>query len=130
MKPTYLNIILYIFVKYLLFYLFLMIRNNDYYFINPEIRDIIDLIYYLWMFLFFPILMNVIFLIPIYFSFKLRNLVYFIIIIIVILIVEYLLYTYFASQLNLWNGVYNIIISIILFYLFFHKTIQSKFIKL
>lgn len=130
MKPTYLNIILYIFVKYLLFYLFLMIRNNDYYFINPEIRDIIDLIYYLWLFLFFPILMNVIFLIPIYFSFKLRNLVYFIIIIIVILIVEYLLYTYFASQLNLWNGVYNIIISIILFYLFFHKTIQSKFIKL
>ena len=127
MKPTFLNIIFYVFVKYLLFYLFMMIRNDNYYFINPGIRDNADLFYYLWMFLFFPILISILFLTPIYFSFKLKKLVYFVIVNIVILIIEYLLYTYLASQLNLWNGISSIIISIILFILFFYKAIRAKF---
>lgn len=127
-KPSFLNIVLYIFIKYFTFYLFMMFKNDNFYLINPGIRDGADLFYYLWLFLSFPIVVSILFSVPIYYSFKLKKLIYFILIGIIILSIEYYAYTYFASQLNLWNGIYNIIISIILFIIFFHKTIRSKFI--
>jgi len=67
------------------------------------------------------------FLSPLYYSFRLKNKIYFILINILVLAFEYGIYTYFVSQLDLWNGIYNIIISIFLFILLFHKIILSKF---
>lgn len=130
LKANFFNILLYIFIKYLVFYLFMMFRNDNFYLINPGIRDGADLFYYLWMFLFFPIIICILFLFPLYYSFKLKKNVYFILINIIILGIEYYLYTYLASQLDLWNGIYNLIISIILFYIFFYKPIRSKFTEL
>jgi hypothetical protein len=62
-----------------------------------------------------------------YFSFKVKNLIYFVLIIVAILIVEYLFYTWSASQANLMNGVYNGIISISFLLLFFFKHIKSLY---
>ncbi|KFF15715.1 hypothetical protein IW22_23620 [Chryseobacterium sp. JM1] len=126
-KPAFSNILFYIFIKYLLFYIFMMFKNNDYYLINPGIRDSTDLFYYLWSFLSFPVLISILFSMPIYFSFNIKRLVHFILVNILFLIIEYLLYTYFISQLDLMNGIYNGIIGIILFGVFFYKTIRSKF---
>ncbi|QBJ88076.1 hypothetical protein DDI74_18305 [Chryseobacterium gleum] len=130
LKANFLNIIFYILVKYLVFYIFIMFKNDNFYLINPGIRDGVDLLYYLWMFLFFPVIGCILFLAPIYYSFKIRKWVYFILINIIILSAEYCLYTYLASQLDLWNGIYNVIISAILFWVFFHKLIKAKFINL
>ena len=80
--------------------------------------------YYLWLFLFLPVLCSIIFSSPIYFTFKVKNGIYFILLLSAILIAEYFLYTYWASQADLMNGVYNGIISLSLLLLFFFKHIS------
>lgn len=115
------------FIKYLVFYLFIMFKNDNFYLTNPSIKDGADLFYYLWIFLSFPVIISILFSVPLYYSFRLKNKIYFILINILVLVFEYGIYTYFASQLDLWNGIYNIIISIFLFIMLFHKTILSKF---
>ena len=105
----------------------MMFKNNNFYFINPGIRNVADLFYYLWIFLFLPGLCIVLFSAPIYFAFKVKNTFYFIMIISTIFIGEYFLYTYFASETNLINGVYNGIMSILFFLLFFFKEISTSF---
>jgi hypothetical protein len=62
---------------------------------------------------------------PVYFSFRVKRLIYFALIIAVILIAEYLFYTWSASQANLMNGVYNGIISLLLLLLFFFRHISN-----
>jgi hypothetical protein len=128
-KANFSNILFYILVKYLVFYIFMMFKNDNFYLISPGIRDVADLFYYLWMFLFFPVIVCILFLVPLYYSFKIKKYPYFILINIIILSIEYCLYTYFASQLDLWNGIYNVIISAILFWVFFHKLIKVKFVN-
>jgi hypothetical protein len=71
-------------------------------------------------------MMIILFSAPIYFSFRIKNAVIFGIVNILILFAEYLLYTYSESELDLFNGVYNAIISLMIFYLFFSKEIVSK----
>jgi len=132
LKPIFRNILLYIFLKYLIFYVFMMFRNNNFYLVNPGIRDGADLFYYLWIFLSLPVFISVLFSPPIYYSFRIRmkKTIYFVLINIIVLIAEYFIYTSFASQLNSWNGIYNAIIGIIIFILFFYKRIRSKFTKI
>ncbi len=127
-KANFLNILFYILLKYLVFYIFIMFKNENFYLITPDIRDESDLFYYLWMFLFFPVIIFILFSVPLFYSFKIKKYPYFILINVIILGIEYCLYTYLASQLDLWNGIYNIIISLILFWIFFHKLIKEKFI--
>ena len=127
LKPVIKNILFYLFLKYIFFYIFMMFKNNNFYFINPGIRNVADLFYYLWIFLFLPGLCIVLFSAPIYFAFKVKNTFYFIMIISTIFIGEYFLYTYFASETNLINGVYNGIMSILFFLLFFFKEISTSF---
>ena len=127
-KPTFKKIILFFFVKYLLFYIFLMFKNNDYTLIQVNsFRSGEDVFYYLWLFLFLPVLSSIIFSAPIYFTFKIKNRIYFILLISAILIAEYLLYTYWASQADLMNGVYNGIISLLVLLIFFYKHIGLMF---
>lgn len=129
LKPVIKNILFYLFLKYILFYIFMMFKNNNFYFINPGIRNGADLFYYLWMFLFLPVISMVLFSAPLYFTFKVKNAIYFILFVSIILVAEYFLYTYFASQANLMNGVYNGIISLLLLLLFFSKQISLIFNK-
>ncbi len=124
MKPSLVNIILFWLAKYLGFYVFIMFKNNNYALLKINtIKNGGDLFYYLWLFLFLPIISILIFLVPMYFSFKAKNPIYFTLIIAAILVIEYFLYTSLASQSNLMNGIYNGIISILFLTLFFFKYI-------
>jgi hypothetical protein len=126
LKPTVLNILLFWFVKYIAYYVLLMFKNNNYALLKVnEIKNGGDLFYYLWLFLFLPVVCMIVFSAPVYFSFRVKRLIYFALIIAVILIAEYLFYTWSASQANLMNGVYNGIISLLLLLLFFFRHISN-----
>lgn len=128
LKPTVLNILLYIFLKYIAFYVFMMFKNNDFYLLEVNsIGNGEDLFYYLWMFLFLPVVCMVVISAPLYFSFKVSNTIYFILIIGAYLVVEYFIYTYLASQANLVNGFFNGLISAVFLLLFFYKPIKALF---
>ncbi len=127
-KPKFLNIICYFFVKYIAFYVLLMFKNHDFTLTNiSELKNSRDWFYYLWLFLFLPVLNCLIFSAPIYFTFKIKNGIYFVLLMSAILIAEYFLYTYFASEADLKNGIYNAIISILFLFLFFYKHMRSLF---
>lgn len=128
LKSTVLNIMIFWFVKYIAFYVLLMFKNDNYALLKVnEIKNGGDLFYYLWLFLFLPVVCMVIFSAPIYFSLKVKSLSYFALIVVVVLIAEYFFYTWSASQANLMNGVYNGIISLLFLLLFFFKAISSLY---
>lgn len=127
-KPNYKNVLLFILMKYLLFYIFLMLKNENYTLIRiNDLKTSDDWFYYLWIFLFMPCLVSIFFSAPIYFSFRIKKFPIFVFLIGVIFLAEYFLYTYFASQTDLINGVYNGVISVLLFVLFFYKHIALLF---
>lgn len=129
MRPSLVNILLFWFVKYLGLYIFMMFKNDNYALLKVNsIRNKEDLFYYLWLFLFLPVVCMLIFSIPMYYSFRAKSAMYFTFIICAILVVEYFIYTWLASQANLMNGIYNGIISIIFLTLFFYRYI-SKFYR-
>ena len=127
-KPSFKNILLYVLFKYLLFYVFLMFKNNDLRLI--QLRSLVnfqDWVYYFWTILFFPILNIILFSIPIYFLFRLKNIIQFLLALGVILILEYFVYVFFSSDKHIdMNGIYNGIISLVIFYFFFYKSIGIK----
>lgn len=126
LKPRVPNILLFWFVKYIVFYILLMFKNNNYGLLKVnEIKNGEDLFYYLWLFLFLPIVCMVIFSAPVYFSFKVKGPIYFSLIIIAVLVAEYLFYTWSASQANLMNGVCNGLISVAFLLLFFYRYIPK-----
>lgn len=130
LKPNIKNLLFYIFFKYLIFYIFMMFKNSNFALIDVfELKTLEDLFYYLWTFLFLPTLISVILLVPLNYSFKIKNGLYFLLMINLVLIAEYFIYTFLASQMNLWNGIYNAVISLLFLGLFFYKHIVSMFKK-
>lgn len=126
LKPSILNILLFWFAKYIALYVFMMFKNNNFAFMKVnEIKTGEDLFYYLWLFLFLPVVSMLIFTAPVYFSFKVKSVVYFALIIAAVLIVEYFVYTYLASPSDFINGVYNGIISMLFLLLFFFRHISA-----
>lgn len=127
LKPKLLNVLLFIFVKYIVFYALLMFKNENYALVSlNQLNSFQDVFYYLVIFLTLPIIFSILLLLPIYYILKIENVVYFIAAIFGILVIEYLLYTYLASQANLWNGVYNGILTVLVFMLFFSRTIKNN----
>ena len=127
LKPTFINVLLFIFAKYLVFYILLMFKNNDYSLIQiGNLKNAQDVFYYFWIFLFLPVTNIILFSVPIYFILRVKRIAYFILLLVVVLVAEYFFYTYFASQTNLMNGVYNGIIGLLLLYLFFFKHIEAQ----
>lgn len=127
-KPTILNIFLFWLLKYFVFYIFLMFKNNYYALVMIyEIKNGEDLFYYLWLILFFPISFMMLFIIPLIYTFKIKNIFLFLLLIVIFLIFEYIIYTKLASTTDLMNGVYNGIISVIFLFLFFYKHIIKQF---
>lgn len=124
--PTYLKISFCIFLKYMIFFLFLMFRNKDYYFIRPGIRDGSDLFYYLWLLLSLPLLTIIVFGIPIYYSFRVKSIFLFFLLLSAFVVGEYFLYTYLASPSDSTNGLYNAFLTVLFFSLFFYKEFGFK----
>lgn len=128
LKVNFINIVFFFVVKYIVFYIFMMFKNNDFTLIQVnELKGFNDWFFYLWMFLFLPVVCSIIFGIPLYFMFKLKSSIYFIALVGVLVIAEYFLYTNFASQLDLTNGIYNGLLTLLFFILFFYKQIALLF---
>ena len=105
-----------------------MFRSNDYTLVQiGSLRNGEDVFYYLWVFLFLPVLCGVLFSVPIYFAFKLNNIIYLILLVVGVLIAEYFLYTHYVSQANLMNGVYNGLISVLVLSLLFFRAAGRLF---
>ncbi len=123
-KPTFSKILIYIFVKYLFFYIFMMFKNENYALVSfGQLESFQDVFYFLFIFLSLPIINSFVLSLPLYNVFKIKNIYYFSIAVLLILAIEYILYTYLASQADLWNGIYNGIISLLFLSLFFFKSI-------
>lgn len=104
-----------------------MFKNKDYSLIQiGSLKNSQDVVYYLFIFLFLPVLSIMLFSIPIYFILRLRNAIVFFLLISLVLIAEYFVYTYFASQADRMNGIYNGIVSLLLLGIFFYKYIEKQ----
>jgi len=128
LKTTFVNILLYILVKYLAFYTFLMFKESNFKLLDvSNIKNGADLFYFLWLLLFLPIVCMLIFSGPLYFSFKVKNVAYFLLIISAYIIMEYFVYVFFTSDKHVdMNGIYNGILSILFLLLFFYKQIALR----
>ncbi|RYE37711.1 MAG: hypothetical protein EOP48_28275 [Sphingobacteriales bacterium] len=123
-KVTLPLIFLYGIVKYIIFYIFLMFKNNDYTLIEfGNVKTTQDLSYYVYLFLTLPIVFSICFSTPIYFSFKTKYISLFLAINCLVLAIEYFGYTYLASATDFTNGLYNVLISLLVFFLIFGKSI-------
>lgn len=130
MKISVRKILMFMLLKYFLFYVFMMFKNSNYALIDiGNLNSFAVFFYYLWIFLFLPIVCFVLFYFPIYHSFSKSNVYIFILINIAVLIGEYMVYTFFASQSNWLNGIFNSIISVLFFLIVFRKEIKNLVIK-
>ena len=130
MKISFRKILLFFMLKYFVFYVFMMFKNSNYALIEiGELKSIEDVFYYIFLFSFLPIVCFALFSAPIYYSFSKRNLNIFILVNVGILIGEFIIYTYLASQLNWYNGMFNAIISLLCFPLVLWKEIRELFVK-
>lgn len=128
LKSTSRKIVFFFFIKYLIFYILMMFKNNNFSLIQfNTLRNFDDILYYCLTFLFYPLLCIILFLIPIYFALNAKKPIYFILLISIFLITEYTIYTYLDSQLDLMNGFYNELISLVVFILVFYKKIVMIF---
>jgi hypothetical protein len=126
LKPRVPAILLFWLTKYVAFYILLMFKNKNYGLLKVyEIKNGEDLFYYLWLFLFLPVVCMIIFSAPVYFAFRMNRPIYFALITIVVLAAEYLFYTWSASQADLMNGIYNGLVSIAFLLLFFYRYIPK-----
>jgi hypothetical protein len=108
-----------------------MFKNENYQLLEVRsLKNGADLFYYLWVILFLPIVFSVLFSGPVYYLLKIKTFIYFILLFCVLLVLEYVLYSYLASEANLYNGIFNVIIGVILFFFMFYKRLPlSKKLK-
>jgi len=130
-KPRVLTILVYFLSKYLAFYVFLMFKNNDFTLVRfSALRGFEDVFFYLWMFLFLPIVCFLVLGAPLYSALRnVRSPVLLLMILSGVVVLEYFMYTYLASQANWVNGIYNGLISVLLLFLFFYKRIKQVVIS-
>jgi hypothetical protein len=132
LKPKFSNILIFLLIKYMVFFFVLAFIGDRFKLIvinNSENRQELfsNTGYYLLFVLFFTVVIGLILCSPIYFTLKVKNPIYFLLLISAILVVEYFLYTYLSSTKDLMNGVYNGIISILFLFLFFYRHIVLIF---
>jgi hypothetical protein len=129
LKSTFFNILFYLFLKYLVAYVVFMIMTKNYAMLQVKnLKNTEDILLYLWLVLFIPIVNVALFSLPYYFSFKLKSGILFFLSIALILFLEYLFYVYLNSQKHIdTNGIIVVLISIVIFYLFFFKRINTYF---
>ena len=129
LKPSFRNILLYLLIKYILAFIVFMVATNNYKMLQiGGIKDGSSLFYYLWMVLFFPVLEMILFSLPFFFAFKLRNPVLFCFSIGIIIVLEYFVYVYFTSQKHISvKGVAIEAIGLIVLGMCFFRAIGIKF---
>lgn len=122
MKLSILNICLFWFTKYIVFYVVHMFKTgNDYLLQFHHLKSGGDCFYYFYLFLFMPVLCMLVFTMPLRLLLKYEKRNIQLLILLSVLVLEYFLYTYLASSTDLWNGIYNGLIGVFLFMVFFYK---------
>jgi hypothetical protein len=119
-KPSFLNIVYFIFIKYLVYYLAFVIGTYDPEHVSSEV-SIKSIVYIILIMLPLPVAYTLFFSAPLYYSFRLKW-GYFILIFLAVLGGEYFLFTYFTSQ-DVFDkySILNAIITLANFVLFFFK---------
>ncbi len=129
LKPTFRNVLLFIAIKYLVFYGFLMVKNADYKLL--EIKNITKghtLTYFIFVMLPLPLISMLLFSGPIYYALRLKSILLTFILFVAILLGEYFLYVYFTPNRHPdSNGIYNAIIGVIVFSVMFFRYVGLKF---
>jgi hypothetical protein len=125
LKPTFKNIMLYILVSCITFFIFMMIKNQDFKLL--EIKNLISRASIIDFFIFMmplPIANIFLFAIPVNELFKSKKLY---ICFFIIFIIQYFAYVFLTSQKYFWdiNGICFEIINIVIFSLFFYKHLSS-----
>jgi hypothetical protein len=122
------SLVAFFYTKYAAFYIVMMFKNDNYYFLKiNDIKTGEDVFFYLWLFLFLPTVFSFLLSAPLWFAFRLKSFLYFTIITILIFLIEYVMYTWLASQIDLVNGIINFIASISIYTLFFLKFISEEY---
>ena len=130
MKVSFRKIFFFFLAKYFLFYVVLMFKNQNYTLIQiDELHSVEDLIYYLLTFLFLPIFTFSVLSYPLKLTLeKPRKLFW---VLFVLLGLEYILYTFLASQTDYLNGVLNTgCSSFTLTVMFYQKVAKNAKIKI
>lgn len=130
LRPSVLNILLYIFTKYLLFFILLACLDNRFTSIvirnsNSNAQLLSNSLYYLLCILFYILIVLILFSAPTYLAFKVKRGLLFVPITLAILACEYFFYTYAASQTDRHAGLYESAFSVLVLCLFFYKQIRS-----
>ncbi len=128
LKVSFFNCVGYLVVKYIAFFFVLALIGNR--FKNAVIdnaetsTELIKLslgyVLYILFYMFFLVLF---FSVPLYFILKIKNKVYFALSMAAFFCTEYFIYTYWFSPSDNTIGVYNLAIGIIVFVLFYYKSI-------
>ena len=123
--PSMRRILLFILVKYIVFYISQMFFSGNYYFIQPGIRNGQDLFYYLWLFLFMPVLITLLFAILLQYALAARNKYLTAIFLVAFTAGEYFLFSYFTNA-DYMQSVRNSLITVGFLWLFFRKYILAR----
>lgn len=120
------NIVIFFYVKYLVFYLVLMFKNKNYGLL--EVRNLTtteDWFYYLVLIFSMPTVSSILFTLPIHYSMKSHKVAIQVLVLVIVFVLEYFLYTYLASPSNFVNGIILTFLGIVIFIAFFGRNIQS-----
>lgn len=105
LKPNLKNILLFIFTKYLIFYIFMMFKNHDYSLVLVcQLKTFADWLYYLFIFLSLPIAYCMFFIVMLHYALNNERLWICFSVLTFIFGLEYVLYTAMASSSNYFNG--------------------------
>lgn len=125
LQPKTAHIIIFWIIKYALFYIFLTLLHNNFTLLDiSELDTWKDWFYYLWIILFLPVSAILLFTFPIYKALNVSSRQLFVLIMLLVLIAEFFFYTWMASQSNMMYGIYNGIITLVLFSLLFFNRIK------
>lgn len=125
-KASFLNSICYLFLKYVVFFFILAFIGNR--FQNAVINNAntlsefmkLSLGYVLYI-LFYVFFLVLLFSIPLCFILQIKSKTYFMLSMIAFFTIEYVLYTYWFSPSNKITGIYNLIIGILIFTIFYKR---------
>lgn len=125
-KASFLNSICYLFLKYVVFFFILAFIGNR--FQNAVINNAntlsefmkLSLGYVLYI-LFYVFFLVLLFSIPLCFILQIKNKTYFMLSMIAFFTIEYVLYTYWFSPSDKITGIYNLIIGMLIFTIFYKR---------
>lgn len=131
LKPKYLNIVLFLFVKTAVFAILIAFVDNRYisYVTDPYKHEGIlkNTFYYINYILIFGIIPSIIiYSIPIYLSFRVKRSLFFIAAILLIFTLDYFIYILMGGFFNNLERCYYWISNILCFWVFFYRTINIK----